>query len=232
MKRLVFVVLMFVLTAVAVPAAGAQEATPEASPVAGSSVFDSTTDRAAGDAFEFIPDGAENVVSVVLQAPVQNGGLVVVVRNETTLPVSDVAVQVAVKTADGQLFAAGKVTISPYVLIPNGVGFGNVMLNAEVPADATFEYQVTVQPVSLTPYRSDFAFTQQSRIDERILGEAKNIGPNTVSLGIVEALCFVDGQISGISVAPMLSKDIPPGGTSLFQIDLYVPCEQYILAVL
>lgn len=250
MRRLLSVVATLVFLSVSMPLASAQESTPVASPQSSAaspipivaspstsvatpiaSDLDTTTERAAGDAMDLVPNVNPDTVSVVMGSATDRGTVLVVVRNSTSGAAQSVEVQVTVRTADGQLFAVGKAPIYPQLIVSGGVGFGEIQLDAQVPQGATFDFEV--ESWGFDPYnlRGDLIVLSHSKIENRIVGEVINVGVDPAPYSAVHVLCFVDNNLSSMQFDTVPDDRIESGETAVFQATLYSSCDKYILAV-
>ncbi len=228
--------LVFVAMAVA------SASTPIASKVTGTSVAAAAPKPKPATASPYVggnptirlPAGRPGRIDVVATGPYDDL-LPVVVRNNTNATATRIKVSGSAHTPSGKLLAVGEdQTLSPNVVKPGEISFGYVYFDgAELPADARFRISATWDR-SLAKYenRRDLVLINAGGVADRIVGFARNLHKDRVTLAEADAACFSStGKLLG-TVSDSLAQDTIRAGQRVpFQISLYDECPKFLVAV-
>lgn len=235
----IFIVVFFSISllVVRVTVTLAQASTPPATPVASASPAPALPGRAGGNAFDLIPMGEPGKISVVIIGSIPTGlfkEIPFVLRNNTNRAVQDVEVIATVRTREGRLFAVGEASVvRPYRIEPGSIGLGSLDFEGvTIPADATYEFAIQSEPVGMDSFTlwGDMAVVSAEKVQNRIVGEARNIGEATATLVGVTVMCLSDHDIVGHYLDFIPQDSIPPGQAAAFQVIIGEPCDKFLVA--
>lgn len=190
----------------------------------------------AGDAVDLVPLGDLGEVAVAILGPVRStfgsAYIPVVVRNNTELTVESANVAIVVRDSSDAMIAVTETSsMYPNRIPPGEIAFGEAFLsNTTLPNDASFETLVTSDSegegccVSLMPIVSS------TNLGERIVGEVRNDLMEEETFAYVQVLCFQGDLPANSYGGSVVGDDLAPGATGAFQVDMYEPCERYLIA--
>jgi hypothetical protein len=182
-----------------------------------------------GNASPALADGEPGEVSIVASRMDTSSGwgsttVELVVRNNTSGPVSRLGLSAAAYTADGKLYATGgDQGFEPKYVGPGEIAMGYAYFgSAELPDDIRIEYDMEWDQVQEGEDLGDLQVRECDLIDGRVLGMLENIGSETVTGPIsVELHCFDgDGNILGRRSDFTEKDEAEPGQTVPYEVSL------------
>jgi hypothetical protein len=197
----------------------------------------------AGNAAPAVPDGAPGkmVVAVVggfAPGVVTQTSVPVIIRNNTSKPVSHVELSAGAKDPNGKIIASGKSQgFHPATLQPGEAALGYVYFGSSVvPQDATFDFSLqTSAPATSSFAIADLNVTQANPINAHIIGGATNATGKTIEGPFsVGAFCFdangtLTRQASTFANGP---DKLESGASVTFDLSLgSAPCPQFLVGV-
>lgn len=183
-----------------------------------------------------LPVGELGVPSVVAVGSYDGSSLPVVLRNNTHEDVIRMTVSAVVRNADGNMLGTGgDQGFNPNLVRPGEITLGYVYFGGiDLPADATFEFEVDAQPASEARYENirDLDVMEQSFIADRIVGMLYNSHDEHVSGPVgVYAMCFDDeGVLLRHYHAYTDKEEAAPGDSVPFQVNVRESCPIFLVA--
>lgn len=193
-----------------------------------------------GNASPDFPAGDPGKVSIVLSKMESSTGfksstIYLILRNNTSSPISEISVSAAAYTADGKLFATGSDQgFKPKYVAPGEIAMGYVYFSdASLPQDAKVEYEIKSYGADPDEETGDLEIIECNVVENRIMGMFKNTGNKKVTGPIsVHAFCFdQDSNFLSIHMDFTDKDDAEPGDTIPFQVSLSDDaCPVYLVA--
>ena len=188
-----------------------------------------------GNASPPLPAGELGVSSVVAVGASTGSSLPVVLRNNTVEDVIRMTVSAVARDANGNMLGTGgDQGFKPNLVRPGEVTLGYVYFGFDLPADATFEFEVDAQPAGEARYENirDLDVMEQSFIADRIVGMLYNSHDEHVSGPVgVYAMCFDDeGVLLRHYHAYTDKEEAAPGDSVPFQVNVRESCPIFLVA--
>jgi len=162
--------------------------------------------------------------------------IVFVLRNNTDEALVRATVTAIARDDGGDLLATGdSISVTPNRIEPDTVAFGYVYLDAALPPTTAFEVSASATSAEddTFAFLVDVAILSADLIDDRIVGEVRNIGDDPIGLASIAAVCFdADGQPTGHFTGSISGDGIAPGDEGVFQISLFgePSCDSFLVA--
>lgn len=218
------------------------DATPAASPVAspmattgiGEIIVDPASTRfpVAGNAFHLLDPGTPGKLSIVAHGPTAGAGQIpVVVRNNTTGPLTNVSVGAEARDISGALIGVG--TSGSYflpIVEPGALAMSMIFFNPPLPdgATVTFYPEGNSDSSFLQVYvkHSGVELTEFSAASGLPIGTVRNTGEAPIANISLQIACFDgSGTLAGFLLSTPIRQTLGPGEASAFKAGTILPTE-------
>lgn len=190
-----------------------------------------------GTALPLLPVEDTGEVNVVAVGQRTNNSIPVVVRNDTEKIVTNVNVKAEARDTSGTLVGVGETPLGhdmkPTVLKPGHVSIGFILLDGDLPADATYGYKVSYDSEQ-NDRRTDVEMLEVNWLGDRIVGEFRNPGDRPISNTYLTFMCFSEDGTPLVADPAGVDEIVQSGESASFQVGEYTSgieaCGNFLIA--